>query len=162
MMRGLTGGMSTIWWRQGFGSSPKSGSAHEPQWLGFTIFVSSTSLGGAGLRWAPLCPGWPPRLRPVCFFQALLAQGASVDGGLLEVRDVFGLRALRRSTSPLSFSTTFRRALKLACQRHARWAIGVGFKLCRHSCVIGRVAVKLARYPRERLPKADSNGTGNP
>ena len=95
-----------IWWRRGVGSSPESGPAHEPQRSGLTIFVSSTSSERAGFRWTPTWPGWPPRLRPLGFFyEARLAQGASVDGDLLEVREVFSLRALRRSISALSFSS---------------------------------------------------------
>ena len=54
-------------------------------------------------------PGWPPRLRPVDFFLGFgCAQGVSLEGGLLDVRDVFGLRAFSRSISALCLSMIFR------------------------------------------------------
>ena len=77
-------------WSLGLGSLPLSGALHEPQIIGLIMCVSLTSSGGAGGRRLPLCPGWPPRffplggrLEPPPFFQ-----GASLDCGLLEVRDV--------------------------------------------------------------------------
>ena len=136
---------------RGLGSSPVSGALHEEHSSGRTTFTSSTPSGGAGFRVLPSWPGWAPRFLPlfgffdgVCFFQ-----GPSLEGGLLDVLEVLGLRASRRSIFAPCFSiTAWSSASFFACSTQPRHSESSVWGALDTASGIGRLAIKLARYRR--------------
>ena len=84
-----------------------------PASLGHDLDPWSTCSGGKGLRVVPLCPGWPPGLRPVGFLLRRSFHGLSVDGGCEE----FVESAFKRAVSSRTFS--WRTAL---CSRSSRFS----------------------------------------
>jgi len=87
---GFTGGISTTWCLHAAGACSFFTSAPSQRLhaSGCSATVLSTFCGGSNSRLFPLCPFCPPGFLPVGAFASLFTSGPSLEGGLLQLREV--------------------------------------------------------------------------
>ncbi len=85
--KGVIGGISITWCRQGSGSSPCSKVPQRRQASGWCSTTPATRSIGSSSGPDPGYPGWLPRLRPLLLRRSGgLKPGPSLDGSLEELR----------------------------------------------------------------------------
>ena len=113
--------------RRGSASFPSSRASHRPQFSGTNSTTLLTCSTGSNSRLWCLCPGCPPRARPIGFFVPRPAPGGSDDGGfdeLLEFCRNPATSAARTATRFSAISSLANAAARSCVNSTLRWSRG--------------------------------------